>query len=168
MFLKASRKYCALKARISSRGGVELFQLSIYLVISAVLAMVSFHFIRPIFHSAHVTSIETVVNNLRAAAGNYDEINGSYNNISCSALQGAGLWPPNGCNGPGGGATLSDEGNPSITIGPGPNSSTNYAITISLTSTGNYGVSDFQMICNMFYNYEVSCTPSATGVNLVF
>ncbi|MDA8151003.1 MAG: hypothetical protein M0041_07770 [Nitrospiraceae bacterium] len=154
--------------RWNDRGEAQLLQLSIYLVISAMLGVMAFHFVRPMFHGAHVTQMETVVNNLRTAAGNYAEVNGSYGNISCATLQNAGLWPPNGCNGPVGGVTISDEGNPSITIYPNTGTTSQYVINIQLTAGGNYGLPDFQAMCNMFYNYTESCTPTPSGVTLVF
>ena len=98
--------------RWNDRGEAQLLQLSIYLVISAMLGVMAFHFVRPMFHGAHVTQMETVVNNLRTAAGNYAEVNGSYGNISCATLQNAGLWPPNGCNGPVGGGDDLRRGEP--------------------------------------------------------
>lgn len=139
---------------------MQLVTLAIVLMITGILTFFEIRGTTSTVTQAKLTAFESTVQALQQASIQYANINGSYNGLSCGALQADSLWPNNGtaCNGNGISTPLTVDVVPQAV-----NNGANFMISISGAGVVGGGLTPDEY--SMLWQHFSSGTTTVPGCN---
>lgn len=143
--------------------GFTLLELAIVLFVGALILVYGLGGDTSTTHSANLSALENTVQSIQKASVKYADINGGFSGLSCQSLVNDNLWPAQGCQS----ASLFMTRWPTVSLSVLPYGGADYEISLGIA--GYFTAADMQMVCQMFQtNLSQPCSPSGSGVNLIF